>query len=458
MIFNSPKKDWPNRHSRRNAGAKLLVLLYAIAFFLLVGFSSLYAANPLIQPIALPSISQDARTYLDPDTADQPLMSDVVQNQRAAHSLLLFWMPWSTHDRLGIRDQLSLISHYRANGYYGYNFHRLSSNLVAQWQDEIRGATAVGGRAAIIVQHTPLRALPTALPVYGDFHAAGEGYPFDLLQISAEWVGKPISVLYLSRAGDWAFIDDGDAMGWLSTRDMAYVTVSDQLKLKQSPIVAVIKDFVPIKNNSGEFLFDSRIGMLLASINQMVLVPVRRSDGYAEFRRVSLPKDLAVNYPWAATPRHFTLLMNQMMGQPYGWGGLYNYRDCSLTMKNLFAPFGIDLPRNSQAQANFGHKWSLIGLSDTEKENFIATHAKPYMSLLHMHGHIVLYLGQYHGDGIIFQNKWGLATDDPQGDQGRAVLGQAHIAPLSFGRNVPYAATTFIKSVDSLTNLITPAQ
>jgi hypothetical protein len=436
-----------------NASAKFFVLLYALAFCLLFTVSSLYAANPLVQPIALPTIPQDAGAYLKPATADQLLMSHEEQDRRAAHSLLLFWSPWSGHQGSGIHDQLSLVTHYRANGYYGYNFHRLSSSLIAQWQDEIRGAKAVGGRAAIIVQHTALRALPTALPVYGDYHAAGEGYPFDLLQISAEWLGKPISVLYLSRAGDWAFIDDGDAMGWVSVRDMAYVNLSDQVKLKQSHMIAVIKDFVPVKNNAGEFLFDSRIGMFLASTNQRAFIPIRRSDGYAEFQSIYLPSDLVVDYPWVATPRHFSLLMNQMMGQPYGWGGLYNYRDCSLTMKNLFAPFGIDLPRNSQAQADSGHKWSLAGLSDMEKENFIASHAKPYMSLLHMHGHIVLYIGQYHGDGIIFQNKWGLATDDATGDQGRAVLGQAHIAPLTFGRNVPNAATTFIKSVDSLTNL-----
>lgn len=418
--------------------------------------STAWAVNPLITPIPLPAITQNAMHYL-PNQANTPILSSELQHAQAQRTLRLFFGPWSEHAvnaRSLTRAEQELVA-YLGNpaGHYAYNFHAVDQRWVAQLAQDMRGTTFGAPRAAIIVNNTPLRALPTELPIYSNFHAAGAGYPFDLLQLSAEWVGKPVVVFKLTQDSAWALISDGDVEGWVKTADLAYVTADDQATMRQASFVAITQDNTPIKDAAGHFLFYAKIGMLFPAQAGKILVPVRSEQGNASFMWVPVTTAQAQPFPLAATPHQIALLINQMLGQPYAWGGLYNLRDCSLTMKSLLLPFGIDLPRNSQDQADAGHKLSLAHLSDQAKQALLASKGVPFMTLLHMHGHIVLYLGSVHGDGIIFQNKWGLATVDQEGHAGRAVLGQAHIAPLSFGKDVPNAATTFIKSVDSMTVL-----
>ena len=44
----------------------------------------------------------------------------------------------------------------------------------------------------------------------------------------------------------------------------------------------------------------------------------------------------------------------QLLHTPYGWGGTGSQRDCSRLLMDLFASFGVLLPRNSRQQAQAG--------------------------------------------------------------------------------------------------------
>ena len=49
-------------------------------------------------------------------------------------------------------------------------------------------------------------------------------------------------------------------------------------------------------------------------------------------------------------------------------GGLYNNRDCSSMIKDLYSPFGIWFPRNSKSQAtNIGRLKNISHMSDKKK-------------------------------------------------------------------------------------------
>jgi len=127
-----------------------------------------------------------------------------------------------------------------------------------------------------------------------------------------------------------------------------------------------------------------------------------------------------------------------MMGQPYGWGGLYEWRDCSSTARDVFAPFGIWLPRNSAAQGRSGSSFiPLEGLDGAEKERLIGASGVPFMSLLWMRGHIMLYLGQYRNESVVFHNIWGLRIVEEGNDNARHVLGRAVASSLRLGRELP---------------------
>lgn len=67
-----------------------------------------------------------------------------------------------------------------------------------------------------------------------------------------------------------------------------------------------------------------------------------------------------------------------MMGQHYGWGGMFGLRDCSAMTRDLLAPFGIWLPRNSVAQARTGSVLPLEGMSTAEKKPPYCVTASPF--------------------------------------------------------------------------------
>ncbi len=84
-----------------------------------------------------------------------------------------------------------------------------------------------------------------------------------------------------------------------------------------------------------------------------------------------------------------------LLGEPYGWGGKGGGYDCSRFLLEIFAPFGIDLPRHSARQAlagTFGIDVSAVD-DPNEKRLLLEAAARRGVVLLHFPGHIMLYLG-----------------------------------------------------------------
>ena len=116
---------------------------------------------------------------------------------------------------------------------------------------------------------------------------------------------------------------------------------------------------------------------------------------------------------------------------------MYQNRDCSATMKDLFSPFGIWLPRNSMDQAAKGVVFiDLSRLSCKEKEKMIISKGIPYLTLIWLRGHIMLYIGSYKGRAMVFHNLWGIKTKSFLGKEGRKIVGHAAITTVSPGKDL----------------------
>ena len=155
------------------------------------------------------------------------------------------------------------------------------------------------------------------------------------------------------------------------------------------------------------------------------------------------------------TPAQVALIGNVMMGQRYGWGGMFGDRDCSALTRELLTPFGIWLPRNSLSQARSGRRIMLDGMSIKEKEKAILRDGVPFLTLVWLRGHIMLYVGPYKGRPAIFHNVWGVRTVEGASDNERFVIGRAVVSSITPGselRNL-YRTTTFGDRVNSITVL-----
>ncbi|GAB4392517.1 MAG: NlpC/P60 family N-terminal domain-containing protein [Gammaproteobacteria bacterium] len=439
---------------------RYLLLSLIFALFTLSGAC---AHNRLINPIELHQ-PQDAKIYLNPHNQNTPLLSTQRQNQLAQEFLDDYFKPWHKQDDLDtFRSHITLSikgeQHYELNQLrhhpgIGVNFHPHDPAWADQLEQQMDLAHyANQNRNAIVVNNTALRALPTDQPNFKDFHLAGEGYPFDYLQFSPLWVGTPLRVRHLTQNGDWALVIGPTMFGWVRTRDIAYVSPAFIKRWENHHYVAITRNHIALKDQTGRYYADARLGTLLPRQNKLIFFPVKDANQQAIIKLAQLPANSFHHFPWRATPAHFATVINNVIGEPYGWGGLYGFRDCSQLMLDVMTPFGIHLPRNSASQLLSYHSQDTKKLNAKQIEKLLLSDSKPFLTLVGFPGHIMLYIGKYHNQAIVFHDKWGIQTIDWDGHKGRAIVGKAAITSMHFGTHVPYAPVNLLEETERIVRI-----
>jgi hypothetical protein len=391
----------------------------------------------------LKEMPQDTTAYLDKTREDTPLLDPQTAKMREEGFIDRLFGPWRCDNPAYARKSaMRSMSAYSRNP--GYD--DLGQPHTKAWADAVASNANLrffdkSHRPAITVANTNLRAIPTMDHRFGTPGKPGQGYPFDLLQVSALWVGTPVVVDHLSRDGAWALVETAIAPGWVRTEDLAYVDEVFMTQYLAKPFVAFIAEDVPLLPGPGKGL-RAGVGVVLPTddsdgVRLRVQVPAAGPGGHAQTQPVWVTQGQAALMPLAATPANIARTANQMLGQPYGWGGLDGKRDCSATTRDALAPFGLWLPRNSASQAKSGVYISLEGMTGEEKEQAILKNGVPYLTLIWMPGHILLYIGQYKGHPAVFHEPWGLRTLDPDGSEGRRVIGKTVITTLRVGEIYP---------------------
>ena len=399
-----------------------------------------WGASTAVKPLDdLKELPQDANAYLDKSKADQLLLSAEAARMRSSVYLERLFGPWRASNPAYARKSAtkSLAAYSRNPGYDDSGQMRLRpwSDRIA-WNANMRYFGSQR-RPAIAVANTNLRAIPTLDHRLGPPGRPGQGYPFDMLQVSALWIGTPVLVDHVSRDGAWALVETAIAPGWVRMQDLAFVDDAFIAQYTARPFATVIKENVPLSGGAS-----AGVGAVLPveetdGVRLKIAVPAPGPGGRASTVSVWLTQGEAALMPLAATPANIAVALNQMMGQTYGWGGLDGKRDCSATTRDALAPFGVWLPRNSAAQARTGTYIPLEGMSPQEKEQAILKNGVPFSTLIWMPGHILLYIGQYKGHPIVFHNVWGMRTIEPNGSEGRRVIGKTVITTLRVGEIYP---------------------
>ena len=414
------------------------------------------------------SLETLAGKYEGPRGADTVLRSHEDARGDMARFRRRFFEPWDSpavdsEALQGLLDELRRAPERRG---YAENMHpwsdeawsRMAENADLPRMERLR----VLPRMAITVRASDLRAVPTMKPRFSGLHEAGRGWPFDLFQYSRLHAGTPLAVYHKSRDGAWLLVQSSAAWGWVRAEDVASAGKGFRRLWRRTPLCAFVQEGVGLKFKAlaggvctssvrpGSYLASADIGTVLpSSMEGEVLLPMRGLDGSAYAVRASFADYIApsrkseerydilsrpaVRMPLLLTPRAVARIGDRMMGQPYGWGGLYGDRDCSATMQDLFTPFGFWLPRNSAKQAQEGAVLKLEGLSAGAKEKALRERAVPFRTLIAMPGHIGLYAGQWQGRAAMFHNMWGVRNTLPGGREGRLVIGRAVVTGLRPG-------------------------
>ncbi len=305
-------------------------------------------------------------------------------------------------------------------------------------------------KPGITLKHTNLKLYPSLKEIYYNPNRTGEGFPFDYNQNSAVYINTPLFVSHYSLDKKWAYVKTSYAFGWIKVSDMALVDSDFQNSFRNDKYAVTIKDNLQLLDD-GVYLSLVKLGTIFPvdPTTKKYLIAKKNANGYANIAKVNV-HDNDINIiaykPIKFNAKNVAYISNQLVGEPYGWGGKMETRDCSALTRDFFAPFGIYLRRNSRQQAQDGDAISIRGLDAQTKKATILANAKPCRSLLCVPGHIMLYLGEHKGEPIILHNYWGVRLNNGK----KRVMGRAIISTTK-----PGAERSDVRKKSMLINTLT---
>ncbi|MEJ2045241.1 MAG: SH3 domain-containing protein [Reinekea sp.] len=318
---------------------------------------------------------------------------------------------------------------------YGENKRQLSSDDIDHLFDNANFEKFDTERVyAITVAETNLRVFPSKSVIFKDPARPGEGFPFDYNQATLLAANTPLFISHYSKDGLWALVESNITQGWISVRDFALVDAEFRQQFMSDNYATVIQNRLVLKHG-GQVLFDVGLGTLLTISDGQYRLAAKKPDNYATFIDVD-PDEAIQPLGLPFNSEYVDAISHEMVAEPYGWGGLYHHRDCSMLTRDFFLPFGIFLNRNSVAQLENGQNMDLTSFSDEEKKQFLLEHGQPFKTLLYLPGHILLYVGQQDGEPIVFHSLYSIKTDRifRSKDYKRIVVGKAVVTTLELGK------------------------
>lgn len=349
---------------------------------------------------------------------------------------------------------------YSSSNAYGENLQPLSKNFFNNILNNSNfDKFATINKKAISLKELNIRAMPTTKPVFLNPNKAGEGFPFDYLQNSTIAPNKPLFVSHYSKNREWVFVECSFTYGWVKSDNIVFIDKKDTDIWQKAKQIFITKENVPIYAKDKNFLFKSKIGMMLPLIDgdknsYRVLSISSYKKNEPLFLKSKLSKSIANKGILKFNSKNINKILSEVSKTNYGWGGMYSQRDCSSTLRDFYAPFGLWLPRNSYQQSKRGSMISLRKLSDTDKIEKIKQNAIPFKTLLYKKGHIGMYVGVINDEIIIFQNVWGVKTKKND-KEGRFIIGKPIFSTLEVGKNLKEydKEASMLRNLRSMTKL-----
>lgn len=412
-------------------------------------------------------VQQDVLPFARKAGLDTVLLAPDEQAKRDARTNQLFFSPWQqARPSLSPKDFRAHILR-KARGYCmdipwsAEEWKNLTRNTNEAAYPAARGA-------GIVTRHTDMRSMPTDKPLYMEPTDTPAVEFFDLFQHASLALGTPVYVSHVSADGNWLYVEYPLLTGWVRTADVALVPRAMARAYAKGPYGVVVRDGTRLDisleaqlaasadANTPPQVVDAASDSAISAVivrptgltyigsvfpyadaaQDEITIIARNADGSARVEKVRPPKGSVLPKPLPITPAALADLANQMLGQPYGWGGINHYRDCSLAMRDLFLPFGIWLARNSRAQVQVTGYRKLSAMQPAERKAALLRDGIPFMTLLGFPSHVGLYVGQQDGEPIILHTILGLRTHNPD-KVFRHLIGKCVVSTLEAGKNQP---------------------
>ena len=272
-------------------------------------------------------------------------------------------------------------------------------------------------RCGFIVRTAALRTWPSPLELYD----SANDLEYDKARETTLRLWEPVLALHASADGAWLLVQAYNYLGWVAAEDVALTDRAEWTRLRGLDFLTVraarlaLGDsvYTPALNGtvltmgvrlplSGSEAVDNAAAVSAHS----VLLPLRAEDGGLTLAEARVPysEDVCLGCP-ALTDRALLEQAFRLLGQRYGWGGMFGGWDCSSICADIYAVFGVMLPRNASRQIRTGTVHDLSAASEEEKLALLAD-CRPG-ALVEIRGHMMFWLGVYDGTGYVFHSTYG---------------------------------------------------
>lgn len=263
---------------------------------------------------------------------------------------------------------------------------------------------------AVTVRRTDIRSFPTS----DESLEAPYDVEFDMFQETAVGSAEPVLILHRSLDGDWCFVQVHNYNGWMPAADLAVAADKDSWLefVKPEQYLVVTGNRIELNYAPGDqgveqvgFTMGTRVPLAVRNVDDVVAaagiylvkLPTRGDYGELVLKMSTVPagSDVMVGYmPY--TRANIIVQAFKILGERYGWGGMFEARDCSAFVMDVYRSFGLMLPRNGDEQEQSAGRTVSFASLDTGRRYELLDSLLPGASL-HTPTHEMLYLGEHEG-------------------------------------------------------------
>ena len=303
-------------------------------------------------------------------------------------------------------------------------------------------------RYGLIVQRAAFRAFPTDLRV---FSSKGDT-DIDRFQETAEFPGVPVVITHASADGQWLFVLSPRYAAWTRKENVAEGSAAQVFGYADKAPYRVITGasertvFTRERPEVSQLQLDMSTRVPLASglapdqpVNGQTAyaaytleLPWRDAAGKLQFSPALLQKntDTASDY-LPLTPANIIHQAFKFLGERYGWGHSYDGRDCSGFVSDVYRSMGVQMPRDTSKQSiSRALEHRLFTDKDSREARIKAAHALQVGDLVYIPGHVMMVIGQLHGQPYVIHDVGGMSYRKADGSKAHVKLNAVSVTPL----------------------------
>lgn len=262
---------------------------------------------------------------------------------------------------------------------------------------------------------------------------------FDATVGSALDTGDPVALLHTSADGRWVYVQNEMYSCWLPADAVAFGSIEtiNEIRDMTNAVVAIghrVTVYADPERNValGSIQMGSHLPIRTAALEWLeVLFPTRGPNnelavGHGFIRRSS---DISIGYlPY--TLRNVYQQAFVTFGRRYGWAGMYEERDCSGFVMDIFRCFGFRFPRTSGKQIQASPASLDLKPYDRATKISLLNTSPAGITIIGWAGHVMLYLGSVEGMPYVIQATWGMRENAAEGVDVTRRLARVLVADL----------------------------